>query len=86
MKRSKQTDVHMMAFLGAVNGSIEPIPPGFKTTRELSVLWKRSTAQTSKMLTKALDCGTIEIKSFRIKTSAGIRGVPHYRPTPKQSP
>jgi hypothetical protein len=86
MKKPKQPDPHMMAFLGAVNGSIEIIPPGFKTTRDLSLLWERSIAQTAKRLNQAVDYGTMEIKSFRIKTAAGIRPVPHYRPTAKQSP
>ena len=79
----KKPDPHMMAFLGAVNGSIETIPRGFKTTRELSVLWERSIPQTAKRLNKSVDAGTMEVKPFRIKTAAGIRPVPHYRPTAK---
>jgi len=83
MKKPKQLDQHMLAFLGAVNGSIETIPPGFKTTRELSVLWERSIPQTAKRLSQSVNGGTMEVKPFRIKTAAGIRPVPHYRPMAK---
>ena len=82
----KAHDPHMAAFLGALKNSVDTVPKEYKTNRELCLLWKRSCSQVCKMLNQAIAQNTMEMKNFRIKTPAGVRSVPHYRPTAKQSP
>jgi len=82
----KAPDPHMAAFLGALKNSVDTVPKEYKTNRELCLLWNRTSSRVSKMLNQAIAHGTMEVKHFRIKTSAGVRPVPHFRPTPKQSP
>ena len=82
----KSPDPHMVAFLGALKNSVDSVPKDYKTNRELCVLWNRSCSRVCKMLNQSIDQGTMEVKHFRVKTPAGVRSVPHYRPTAKQAP
>jgi hypothetical protein len=85
-EQMKAPDPHMVAFLGALKNSVDSVPKEYKTNRELCLLWNRSCSRVCKMLNQSLAQGTMEAKVFRIKTPAGVRSVPHYRPTAKQSP
>lgn len=85
-EQMKAPDPHMAAFLGALKNSVDTVPKEYKTNRELCLLWNRTSSRVSKMLNQAIAQNTMEVKHFRIKTPAGVRPVPHFRPTPKQSP
>jgi hypothetical protein len=57
----------------------DKVPPGWQTTRELSLLLGKSDTRVGEMLREALRAGKCERQMFRIPTAGTVRPVPHYR-------
>lgn len=58
---------------------VEEVPSGWMSMREVSKLMGYSESHTRKAIHKAVEAGSWERKSFRIRTGARIYPVPHYR-------
>jgi hypothetical protein len=55
------------------------VPEGFFTVKQLAAQWDKSIAQTSKLVTKAMDDGLAEMGLFKVCVGYTSRSTPHYR-------
>lgn len=58
----------------------QDVPDGWKTARQWSDVWGVSESQTYRAINKGMKNLKLEKKEFKIRTSNGVRFVPHYKP------
>lgn len=57
----------------------EPVPPEWKTVRELAEARGRGDCSTMQIIQRLLDSGRAEMKNFTVKLKVHTRPVRHYR-------
>lgn len=80
-KRPTSPDPDLARWCAALSAEVitEEVPPGWHTTVQLSAMLKKPASTMGKLLLAAIRAGKCERHSFRIKTGAMVRPVPHYR-------
>lgn len=82
--RRKQTHGELSRAINAFLATYEAdkVPPGFRTIKGWSVLFKVNTRQAWNNIERFLKAGHAERAIYRVKAGTIIRPVPHYRLSP----
>lgn len=59
--------------------SVEQVPDGWLTARQLCETEGKSQARVSELLRRAVAAGLVEVRTFRIRAGGKVYPVPHYR-------
>ena len=65
-----------------ISQDVEEVPEGWRTCQQWAEAWGLSRPHTSTLIRNGVASGRVEMREFKITTTAGVRRVPHYRVKP----
>ena len=79
----KNMDPILKAVLAEIHKTAQPVDPGFEITATWCKRWNLTHAQTGAYIRKAIQCGILEKRMFRIVTHNRLQLMAHYGPPSK---
>ena len=80
MAYRRATDPTLSAVIAEINKSAVKPDPGFFKREDWAKKWQMTESQSRLYLIKALECGILEVRRFRVITNGRLRMLEHYGP------
>ncbi len=82
-KATSTKDLLLMMQAELANSSLETVPAGWMTTKEMAKEMGQPVSTISHFITSAIRAGRMEVRRFRVNSHGKVTSIPHYKPIRK---